>query len=176
MRTTRIATIAIAPLLAAALTLPLTTSQATAAPPQGAPSEDSATTSTSDSLTTKWREKYEAQRDIALQQRLRTGGKGATEKLAKGVYGKVAETGGDRIFVVLAEFGNTRHSAFPDSAGDATTYDGPLHNEIPKPDRAKDNSHGVAQGLQPRALREHLLQPDAEVLRGAVQRALHLQR
>ncbi len=139
MRTTRIAAIAIAPLLAAALTLPLTTSQATAAPPQGAPSEDSAT-STSDSLTTKWREKYDARRDTALQQRLRTGGVGATEKLAKGVYGKVAETGGDRIFAVLAEFGNTRHSAFPDSAGDATTYEGPLHNKIPRPNRAKDNS------------------------------------
>ena len=43
--------------------------------------------------------------------------------------------------MVLAEFGDTRHSAFPDGGSDgAPRFDGPLHNEIPKPDRETDNS------------------------------------
>ncbi len=50
----------------------------------------------------------------------------------------------DRVFVILAEFGNKRHRKFPDKdlepdiAG-PTTFDGPLHNAIPEPDRSRDN-------------------------------------
>jgi immune inhibitor A len=51
----------------------------------------------------------------------------------------------DRIFVVLAEFGNQRHPSYPDVDTDPNTpgpavFDGPLHNAIPEPDRAVDNS------------------------------------
>jgi immune inhibitor A len=51
----------------------------------------------------------------------------------------------DKIFVVLAEFGNERHPDYPDQDTDPNTagpvkFDGPLHNEIPEPDRTKDNS------------------------------------
>jgi len=51
----------------------------------------------------------------------------------------------DRIFVVLAEFGNQRHPDYPDkdlepSIEGPSTFQGPLHNAIPKPDRTKDNS------------------------------------
>jgi immune inhibitor A len=51
----------------------------------------------------------------------------------------------DKIFVVLAEFGNERHPNYPDQDTDPNTvgpvkFDGPLHNEIPQPDRSKDNS------------------------------------
>jgi immune inhibitor A len=51
----------------------------------------------------------------------------------------------DRIFVILAEFGNERHPDFPDVDSDPTipgptTFEGPLHNSIPEPDRSKDNS------------------------------------
>jgi immune inhibitor A len=51
----------------------------------------------------------------------------------------------DKIFVVLAEFGNERHPSYPDQDTDPNTpgptkFDGPLHNEIPEPDRTKDNS------------------------------------
>ncbi|TDB74819.1 immune inhibitor A domain-containing protein [Micromonospora sp. KC723] len=51
----------------------------------------------------------------------------------------------DRIFVILAEFGNDRHPNFPDKDTDPATpgptrFDGPLHNQIPKPNRAVDNS------------------------------------
>lgn len=51
----------------------------------------------------------------------------------------------DRIFVVLAEFGNERHPSYPDQDTDPATpgpvrFDGPLNNEIPEPDRAVDNT------------------------------------
>jgi len=51
----------------------------------------------------------------------------------------------DRIFVVLAEFGDERHPNFPDkdlepSIPGPATFDGPLHNAIPEPDRNADNS------------------------------------
>jgi immune inhibitor A len=51
----------------------------------------------------------------------------------------------DRIFVVLVEFGDTRDPAYPDkdiepSTPGPVTWDGPLHNNIPRPDRATDNS------------------------------------
>ena len=51
----------------------------------------------------------------------------------------------DKIFTVLAEFGNDRDPKYPDQDTDPTTpgptkYDGPLHNQIPEPDTSKDNS------------------------------------
>ncbi|WP_033401007.1 immune inhibitor A domain-containing protein [Actinokineospora enzanensis] len=50
----------------------------------------------------------------------------------------------DKIFVVLAEFGDQRHPDFPDrdtspATPGPTRYDGPRHNQIPKPNRAVDN-------------------------------------
>ena len=62
----------------------------------------------------------------------------------------------DRIFVVLAEFGNQRHDDFPDydlepSIPGPATYDGPVHNAIPQPDRTQDNS----TVWQPDFSREH---------------------
>ena len=51
----------------------------------------------------------------------------------------------DKIFVILAEFGNEREPNYPDKDQDPktpgpTTWNGPLHNAIPAPDRSKDNS------------------------------------
>jgi immune inhibitor A len=51
----------------------------------------------------------------------------------------------DKIFVILTEFGTQRHPSFPDKDTDPTTagpttFDGPLHNAIPAPNRATDNS------------------------------------
>jgi immune inhibitor A len=60
-------------------------------------------------------------------------------------YVELARERTDKIFVVLAEFGNTRHPDYPDQDTDPDTpgptrFDGPLHNEIPAPNRAVDNS------------------------------------
>ena len=51
----------------------------------------------------------------------------------------------DRVFVVLAEFGNSRDPKYPDKDIDPTTpgpvtWNGPLHNKIPEPNRAQDNA------------------------------------
>jgi immune inhibitor A len=51
----------------------------------------------------------------------------------------------DKIFVILADFGDERHPNYPDQDTDPDTpgptrFDGPQHNQIPQPDRTVDNS------------------------------------
>ena len=53
-------------------------------------------------------------------------------------YVEVAREGSDRIFVVLVEFGDEKPTFALDPNAQRST--GPLHNEIPEPDRTKDNS------------------------------------
>ncbi|WP_218915274.1 immune inhibitor A domain-containing protein, partial [Aeromicrobium massiliense] len=62
-------------------------------------------------------------------------------------YVELEQERADKVFVILAEFGDERHPDFPDSdwasAEDAVQpqrFDGPLHNQIPEPDRRKDNT------------------------------------
>jgi immune inhibitor A len=63
----------------------------------------------------------------------------------KDQYVELSRERTDRIFVILAEFGDERHPDYPDidsdpeTAGPAT-WNGPAHNAIPEPDRTKDNS------------------------------------
>jgi immune inhibitor A len=64
---------------------------------------------------------------------------------AQDQYVELAREKTDKIFVILAEFGNEREPRYPDqdtapNIPGPTRFDGPLHNEIPKPDRTKDNS------------------------------------
>ncbi len=59
-------------------------------------------------------------------------------------YVELAREKTDKIFVILAEFGNERHPSYPDQDTSASTpgpatFEGPLHNAIPEPDRTKDN-------------------------------------
>lgn len=154
MRGKTIAALAAAALVGA-LAQPLTATEAGAQPPSHTDdTRQSASTTkvTTDNLVPRWRQKYDVLRQSALQQQLRGDvpvGKRVV-KLGKGRFAKVAQTGTDRIFVVLAEFGEQRHSAFCDSTdpeecafpsdGSPTRYDGPLHNEIPKPNRKYDNT------------------------------------
>ncbi len=178
MRRTRVAQIATVSMIGAVLVLPFTATQVGATPSSSAPSGTTADSPglESDTLTTKWREKYEAIRKTAVEQRLRTGGSGDSERLAKGVHGRVAQTGGDRIFVVLAEFGDTRHSAFPDGGSDATTFDGPDPQRHPEAGPQDRQLHAVAGGLRPRSLRGHVLQPDEVLLRAQSSGRVHLRR
>lgn len=51
----------------------------------------------------------------------------------------------DKIFVILVEFGDQRDPRYPDTDTDPqtpgpVTFDGPLHNTIPAPDRTRDNT------------------------------------
>ena len=66
-------------------------------------------------------------------------------KTSKDQYVELGRETTDRIFVILAEYGNERHPDYPDSDVNPATpgpvrFDGPLHNEIPEPDRSVDNS------------------------------------
>ena len=59
-------------------------------------------------------------------------------------YVELSREGTDKILVVLAEFGDRRHPSYPDkdinpATPGPVTFDGPLHNAIPKPG-ANDNS------------------------------------
>ena len=78
----------------------------------------------------------------------KTAGAKGNQKNAKAKvdqYVELSREKTDKIFVVLAEFGNERHPAFPDQDTNAAipgpaTFEGPLHNAIPAPDRSVDNS------------------------------------
>ena len=69
-------------------------------------------------------------------------------QIGKGRYVQLAREDTDKIFVVLVEFGNERYplpqfqdkNAAGQPASNAQRFDGPLHNEIPQPDRKVDNS------------------------------------
>ncbi|OJF10657.1 immune inhibitor A domain-containing protein [Couchioplanes caeruleus] len=79
----------------------------------------------------------------------KTRGGGETDRTVSGSgvdqYVELARKTTDKIFVILAEFGNERHPKYPDVDSDPetpgpTTFEGPLHNKIPAPDRTKDNT------------------------------------
>ncbi|GAA0524430.1 immune inhibitor A [Paractinoplanes ferrugineus] len=71
--------------------------------------------------------------------------KGGPGRHGKDQYVELDNERTDKIFTILVEFGNDRHPNFPDVDSDPktagpTTFEGPLHNSIPQPDRSKDNS------------------------------------
>lgn len=79
----------------------------------------------------------------AQRARVKAGKKVATREVDQ--YVQLSREKTDKIFVVLAEFGNQRHPSYPDqdtapSIPGPATFDGPLHNAIPEPDRSQDNS------------------------------------
>ncbi|GAA3622596.1 immune inhibitor A [Kineosporia mesophila] len=73
-----------------------------------------------------------------------TSGKISAKDKDDGTYVELARQQTDRIFVVLAEFGDQRHPNYPDQDTDPDTpgpavFPGPQHNQIPEPG-ADDNS------------------------------------
>ena len=94
--------------------------------------------------------KQDALRQVALERKLKgdKSAQGKVAKVSKGQYVQLEREGTDRVFAIIAEFGNTRHSSYCDPGqacafppdGSAQKYDGPGHNEIPAPNRAVDNS------------------------------------
>ena len=103
----------------------------------------------SDNLRLPFQVKQDALKQHVLEQKVKgeISPLATVAKVAKKRYVNLENEGTDRIFVVLAEFGDTRHASYPDNdpttgdpASDALRFDGPAHNEIPKPDRSVDNS------------------------------------
>jgi immune inhibitor A len=60
-------------------------------------------------------------------------GGGSTVRLADGTFVEFPIEKEDKVFTILSEFGDQ-------GSGKLGTIPGPLHNEIPEPDRTKDNS------------------------------------
>ncbi len=140
----RISRLVAAAAVSAVVVVPLVPAQATA------PSKDAIRGSVkggSDNLRLPFQVKHDALRQSVLQQKLlgEVSPLAKVAKVAKGRYVNLENEGTDKIFVVLTEFGDTRHSAYPDEvdgqpASDAQKFDGPAHNEIPKPNRKIDNA------------------------------------
>src|SRR4051812_31190834 len=128
-----------------------------AVPAQQSPTFDAA--SPSDELISPAEEKERASREVALSKVLT--GQAQSEKRgastvvkignkdqSKGHVDKYVELSRektDKIFVVLAEFGDQRSPNYPDQDTNPAIpgparFDGPLHNQIPQPDRATNNS------------------------------------
>jgi immune inhibitor A len=92
--------------------------------------------------------KQVALKQEALAARLNGQGLGRIQEVSNGQFVELELERTDKIFVVIAEFGNTRHASFCDPGqtcafppdGSALTYEGPLHNSIPRPNRAVDNT------------------------------------
>ena len=101
--------------------------------------------SNNDNPGNKLADKQVTLKQQALQAKLIGKANGPVKEVAKGQFVELALEDTDKIFVVIAEFGNTRHASYPDMIGgvpasNALTFDGPLHNSIPEPDRNLDNS------------------------------------
>jgi immune inhibitor A len=139
------------------------------AAPAGAPASQEPTTAFADSLPDPTQDKREALREEAITQVLtgqatpveingstvvqvgeqagadQSRRDGRDRRPRKDQYVELARERTDRVFTLLVEFGNERHPDYPDVDTDPNTvgparFDGPLHNEIPEPDRTVDNS------------------------------------
>jgi len=60
-------------------------------------------------------------------------------QVAKGQFVELAQTGEDQIFTLLGQFGPLQNNSHPNHPAHNGTP-GPLHNQIPAPDRAVDNT------------------------------------
>jgi immune inhibitor A len=103
-----------------------------------------------------------ARREAAIEMKLHGDARGNVVRLGKNKYVELGRLKTDPVFVIIAEFGNARHSSFCDAVANPTPpqpcafpsdgspagygpagerkYDGPEHNWIPQPNRAVDNS------------------------------------
>ncbi|MCF6379836.1 immune inhibitor A [Nocardioides KLBMP 9356] len=86
--------------------------------------------------------------------KLRQRAEGATVALGNGEFVEFPVEKTDKIFTILSEFGDT-------GSGKLGTTPGPLHNQIPEPDRATDNSTYWVQNFD-KAHYEEMFNGDGE--------------
>lgn len=123
-----------------ALLVSISTTTALAKPAAAPAAEDPTATSVSDNLPNPHAEAQAARRQQAFESvvngKTDAYGNNQVVQVAHGQYVELARQGEDSIFTVLAEFGPADHPAPILYSG----VPGPLHNEIPEPDRSVDNS------------------------------------
>jgi immune inhibitor A len=109
---------------------------AIAAPPADSPTSDQAAPQRPDNrpgpLTARQDERRKAAQELILSGQAAPGEDGVVQ-LAEDKYYEAAVTGTGRLFTILSEFGDQ-------GSGKLGTTPGPLHGEIPEPDRAVNNS------------------------------------
>ncbi|WP_035303367.1 immune inhibitor A domain-containing protein [Actinokineospora inagensis] len=160
MRRRLVAAIAAAAVVGAGVLVVSGAADAAPATPQGSPAAKSAAEQ-SDEIVNPLEAKRRALRQEGLSKVLSGGAqveqRGASTVVKVGAapaakggkkdadqYVELGREKTDKIFVILAEFGDQRHPDFPDqdtspATPGPTKFDGPLHNQIPKPDRSVDN-------------------------------------
>ena len=77
-----------------------------------------------------------AKRQEALKQRLSGKGSGKIHQIAKGQYVELQLERTDHIFAIIVEYGDKGGTATPA----LSQLPGPLHNQMPEPNRATDNN------------------------------------
>jgi immune inhibitor A len=82
--------------------------------------------------TEKWLARKAAAQKLVAEGKAKPNAEGVV-RLADGTFAEVAVTKTDKIFTILSEFGTQAVNKYG-------TAPGPLHNEIPEPDRSVDNS------------------------------------
>ena len=115
----------------------------------------SAAKAVSDNIQTPQSERQDALRQAGLQQQLdgTIPADSKVVKVAKGQYVELALEGEDQIFTLLGEFGDAQATTTtaPGTIGHGGTP-GPLHNQIPQPDRTRRQHDDLDRRLQPGAL------------------------
>ncbi|PLW74724.1 protease [Streptomyces sp. DJ] len=137
----RSAAVAAAVVALGATALPLTVASAASAVPRPEPvvGHDPGAAHVEHDLKGPLSERQEAQRRQAIEQVLsgkskpKDRGDSRVVKLDDGKYVELAREKTDRIFTILAEFGDTVDPKYGGTPG-------PAHNEIAEPDRSTDNS------------------------------------
>ena len=111
----------------------------------------------------------------ALQARLAGKTTGKTHRVANGQYVELEREGEDSIWTVLGEFGTQINPTYGGAAG-------PLHNQIPQPDRAVDNTTIWSPDFSQRLLRDPAVHRrarrglDAQLLQGDLVQPLRGER
>jgi immune inhibitor A len=130
---------------ASALALLVFAMPAAAVPDQGKSKDDNANgKSTQHDFRSPMQVEQDALLQRALVAKLNGKAKGKVHEVSKGQYVELEREGTDKIFTIIVEFGdlqfpNPLFQGFP-ADGSAQRNEGPLHNEIPEPDRSVDNS------------------------------------
>lgn len=89
-------------------------------------------------LIDKQRAERTRAQELVLNGQVTPQGDNKVVRIAKGQYVELARTGEDSILTVLGEFGTAVNTAH--HGGGHGGAPGPLHNEIPEPDRTVDNA------------------------------------
>ena len=101
-------------------------------------------------LTDRQNERRKAAQELILSGQAAPNEDGVVALAADDKYYEAALSGTAQVFTILSEFGDQGSKKLGRTPG-------PLHNEIPEPDRAVEQQHALDGGLQHRVVRGPLL-------------------